>query len=209
MPRVWESSTVITASFPTSSMMSAKSFPIAGSLAEMVATCDVSPWPETALEIFFKCSTMTSVARWMPRCIPTGFVPAARFFKPSVMMVCARSVAVVVPSPATSFVFVATSLTSSAPRFSILSSSSISLAMVTPSLVMVGTPKPLSSTTFRPFGPSVTLTASASLSTPLLRAWRAVSLKRICFAIVIIRIYESMRILRITLPYSQHSDDIR
>src|SRR3984893_7833248 len=37
--------------------------------------------------------------------------------------------------------------------FSNLSSSSISLATVTPSLVMRGAPNDLSSTTFRPFGP--------------------------------------------------------
>ena len=47
-------------------------------------------------------------------------------------------VAVVVPSPATSSVFFATSLTSSAPIFSSRSYSSISLAMETPSLVIVG-----------------------------------------------------------------------
>ena len=44
--------------------------------------------------------------------------------------------------------------------FSNLSESSISLATVTPSLVMRGAPKLLSSTTLRPLGPSVTLTAS-------------------------------------------------
>src|SRR3954447_16844545 len=38
--------------------------------------------------------------------------------------------------------------------------------MVTPSLVMVGAPHFLSMTTLRPFGPSVTLTASARASTP-------------------------------------------
>src|SRR3954453_21110572 len=46
--------------------------------------------------------------------------------------------------------------------------------MVTPSLVIVGAPHFLSITTLRPFGPSVTLTASASLFTPrssALRAW--------------------------------------
>src|SRR5438445_13847817 len=50
--------------------------------------------------------------------------------------------------------------------FSNLSSSSISLATVTPSLVMRGAPKLLSSTTLRPLGPSVTRTALASVSTP-------------------------------------------
>ena len=42
----------------------------------------------------------------------------------------------------------------------------ISLATVTPSLVTVGEPNFLSINTLRPFGPSVTLTASASVDTP-------------------------------------------
>src|SRR5438876_1373735 len=50
--------------------------------------------------------------------------------------------------------------------FSNLSSSSISFATVTPSLVMRGAPKDLSSTTLRPFGPSVTRTAWVSVSMP-------------------------------------------
>src|SRR6059058_5249052 len=50
--------------------------------------------------------------------------------------------------------------------FSNLSSSSISLATVTPSLVMRGAPNDLSSTTLRPLGPSVTLTALLRMSTP-------------------------------------------
>jgi hypothetical protein len=79
----------------------------------------------------------------------------------------ASTVAVVVPSPATSEVFDATSFTICAPMFSNLSSSSISLATVTPSLVTLGAPNDLSSTTLRPFGPSVTVTASASRLTPL------------------------------------------
>src|SRR6478735_5613914 len=47
--------------------------------------------------------------------------------------------------------------------------------MVTPSFVMVGAPHFLSMTTLRPFGPRVTLTALASLSTPASRARRASS----------------------------------
>src|SRR5690349_23189110 len=50
--------------------------------------------------------------------------------------------------------------------FSNLSSSSISLATVTPSLVMRGAPNDLSSTTLRPLGPRVTFTASARILTP-------------------------------------------
>ena len=72
-------------------------------------------------------------------------------------MEAASTVAVVVPSPAASFCFEATSRTSWAPRFSNLSESSISLATVTPSLVMRGAPNDFSMTTLRPLGPSVTL----------------------------------------------------
>ena len=56
------------------------------------------------------------------------------------MIEAASTVAVVVPSPAMSLVFEATSRTICAPMFSNLSSSSISLATVTPSLVMRGAP---------------------------------------------------------------------
>src|SRR2546427_4119928 len=65
-----------------------------------------------------------------------------------------------------SLVLVATSLTSWAPMSSNGSRRWISRAMVTPSLVIVGVPVSFSSTTLRPLGPSVTLTVSASLSTP-------------------------------------------
>ena len=51
--------------------------------------------------------------------------------------------------------------------------SSISLATVTPSLVMRGAPYDLSKTTLRPLGPSVTFTAFASVSMPRSMDWRA------------------------------------
>ena len=94
---------------------------------------------------------------------PCGLAPAATLRRPSRMRAWASTVAVVVPSPATSLVLVATSFTSWAPMFSKGSSSSTSRAMVTPSLVIVGAPNFFSMTTLRPFGPSVTLTVSASL----------------------------------------------
>src|SRR4051812_2846158 len=72
-----------------------------------------------------------------------------------------------------SLVFEATSRTICAPMFSNLSLSSISLATVTPSLVMRGAPKLLSMTTLRPLGPKVTLTASARMSTPRMMRSRA------------------------------------
>ena len=76
----------------------------------------------------------------MPRRMAVGLLPAAMFRSPSRKIARASTVAVVVPSPATSEVFEATSFTSLAPMFSKRSSSSISLLTVTPSLVTVGPP---------------------------------------------------------------------
>src|SRR6516165_1232982 len=71
--------------------------------------------------------------------------------------------------------------------FSNLSSSSISLATVTPSLVMRGAPKDLSRTTLRPFGPSVTLTALLRISTPRSMRSRASEEKRTSLADMIVQ----------------------
>ena len=119
-------------------------------------------------------SSLTRSAAWvMPERSASGLAPAVTLRMPSAMSAWVRMVAVVVPSPATSLVFVAAVFASCAPRFSSGSSSSMSRAIVTPSLVMVGPPNFLSSTTYRPRGPSVTLTVSASLSTPRCSAERA------------------------------------
>src|SRR5262252_1963445 len=77
--------------------------------------------------------------------------------------------------------------------FSNLSSSSISLATVTPSLVTRGAPKDFSSTTLRPLGPSVTRTALERMSIPRSILSRAspenfTSFAAICF---LLRIYLS------------------
>ena len=120
----------------------------------------------------------------MPRFRSIGFAPAATDFRPSRMIACASTVAVVVPSPASSEVLDATSLTICAPMFSNLSFNSISLATDTPSLVTVGAPKLLSSTALRPLGPSVTLTAFARIFTPLNMRARASSLKRTSLAAI-------------------------
>src|SRR5271165_3646478 len=101
-------------------------------------------------------------------------------------MACASTVAVVVPSPATSEVLEATSRTIWAPMFSSASFSSISLATVTPSLVMTGAPNFFSITAFRPLGPRVIFTASASTLTPRRIAWREFSPVTICFAMSIL-----------------------
>src|SRR3982074_2420188 len=101
-------------------------------------------------------------------------------------MAWASTVAVVVPSPATSEVLDATSFTICAPMFSNLFSSSISLATETPSLVIVGEPNDFSMTTLRPLGPSVTFTASASVLTSLRMVSRARTSKIISFGISVI-----------------------
>ncbi|CFP67307.1 Uncharacterised protein [Bordetella pertussis] len=93
--------------------------------------------------------------------------------------------AVVVPSPALSEVLEATSLTSWAPMFSNLSFSSISLATDTPSLVTVGAPNERSSTTLRPLGPRVVLTALARTFTPRTMRTRASSANRTCLAAIV------------------------
>src|SRR5256885_3682230 len=97
-------------------------------------------------------------------------------------MACANTGAVVVASPATSEVLEATSFTICAPIFWKRSSSSISLATVTPSLVTVGAPHDFSMTTLRPRGPSVTLTALASVLRPCAICARALVSNRISLA---------------------------
>ena len=135
-------------------------------LAEMVPTCAISSLEVTFLALALSSASTAVTAMSMPRFRSIGLEPAATDFAPSLTMACASRVAVVVPSPAVSEVFEATSRTICAPIFSNLSSSSISFATVTPSLVMRGAPNDFSSTTLRPLGPSVTLTALAKMSTP-------------------------------------------
>ncbi len=148
MPKVWPSSTFTTPSLPTFSIASAITLPISSSAAEMAATRAICSLPAISLDCLSRrFSTTWSTAASMPRRRASGFAPAATFFWPFRTIVCASRVAVVVPSPATSFVAVATSRTSWAPWFSKTSSISISRAIVTPSFVMVGAPNFLSSTT--------------------------------------------------------------
>src|ERR1035437_302076 len=175
----------MTPSLPTLSMASAIIWPISGSAAEMDATWAICSLVSAGLARSCIDATAASTAVSMPFFIDMGFAPAATFLRPSRTMAHASTVAVVVPSPATSSVFFATSLTSSAPIFSKGSSRSMSLAIETPSFVMVGAPHFLSSTTLRPLGPRVTRTASASLFIPRSRARRASSSKAISFATVI------------------------
>src|SRR5215468_11039555 len=165
--RLFASSTVMTPSLPTFFIASARKRPISESpFAEIVPTWAISSFEVTFFEFFCRSATTASTARSIPRLRSIGFMPAATDLAPSWTIAAASTVAVVVPSPAASADLEATSRTIWAPMFSNLSSSSISLATVTPSLVMRGAPNDLSSTTLRPFGPSVTRTALARVSTP-------------------------------------------
>ena len=147
VPIVEDSSTVMTPSLPTLSKAWLSRSPMCLSRLEMVATDAMSSTDSTSRAAERSASPTASAALSMPRLRPIGFAPAATARRPSWTIAWASTVAVVVPSPATSLVLVATSFVSWAPRFSNGSSSSTSRATVTPSLVMVGAPHFLSSTT--------------------------------------------------------------
>ena len=134
----------MTPSLPTFFMASAMMLPISASpLAEMVPTWAISSLEVTFLALALSSATTAATARSMPRLRSIGLAPAATDLAPSLTIAWASTVAVVVPSPATSEVLEATSRSICAPMFSNLSSSSISLATVTPSLVTRGAPKDL------------------------------------------------------------------
>src|SRR5215208_6688668 len=180
---VLASSAVITPSFPTFCIALAIMSPIDLSpFAEMVPTWAISSDDFTFLARFSMSFTTSATARSIPRFRSIGFMPAATDFAPSRTIAAARTVAVVVPSPATSLDLEATSRTIWAPMFSNLHESSISFATVTPSLVTRGAPKDLSRTTLRPLGPRVTFTALARVSTPRSMRSRASVEKRTSLA---------------------------
>ena len=177
------SSTVMTPSCPTLSIASASMSPIVASpFADTVPTCAMRSRSFTGFACVRIASTALSTAASMPRLRSIASKPAASSRSPSRKIARARTVAVVVPSPATSEVFCATSRTIRAPMFWNLPSSSISLTTVTPSLVIVGAPQLFWSITFRPRGPSVTRAASASRFTPARIPSRAFSCIRTIFA---------------------------
>src|SRR5215469_7836929 len=181
------SSTVITPSLPTFSIASAMVLPIDSSLlAEIVPTWAMFLESLQGLDSFFSSSTQVATALSIPRLTSIGLRPEETALRPSRMIAWASTVAVVVPSPASSDVLEATSFTICAPMFSNLSFSSTSFATDTPSLVMVGAPKLFSSTALRPLGPSVALTALARTFTPLNIRWRASSLKRTSLAAIVV-----------------------
>ncbi len=182
------SSIVITPSFFTLPIASAIILPMKLSLlAEIVATCSIfSMLSPTCFDCAFSDFTTSMTALSIPRFRSIGLAPAVTFFSPVVKIDWARTVAVVVPSPAISLVLEATSLTIWAPMFATGSFSSISFATVTPSLVITGDPYDLSIITLRPLGPRVTFTALERASTPSFSASLAFMLKKISFAILLL-----------------------
>ena len=113
------SSNEITPSFPTLAKASAISEPITLSFpAEIDATCSIDWISSTGCANSLICVTKYCVAFSIPNLIEIGFAPAATFFKPSFTIAYAKTVAVVVPSPATSFVFEAACRIKATPVFS-------------------------------------------------------------------------------------------
>ena len=85
--------------------------PTSGSRELTVATCAMAFSPSTGVATRTSSSLIASAALEMPAPSATGLAPAATLRKPSLTIACARTVAVVVPSPATSLVLVATDFT--------------------------------------------------------------------------------------------------
>ena len=117
---------------------------------------------------------------------------AGEALSPCCTIASASTVAVVVPSPATSLVCFDTSRSTCAPMFSNGHASSISRAMLTPSREIIGVPIGRSMMAFIPFGPSVPRTARASLDTPRPNAIRAASSCSIIFAILLPSIFSCL-----------------
>ena len=101
-------------------MASASSLPISGSLlAATVPTWAISSFLFlTEIDMLLSLSVMSATAFSMPCLSWIGLTPATTARRPSLKMASARMVAVVVPSPATSLVLLATSRTMRAPMFS-------------------------------------------------------------------------------------------
>ena len=176
-------STDITPSFPTLLITDPTNLPISSSWAESTAIWEIWSSSVTDLDIAFNSATIDSTAFNMPCFINIGSAPAAMFLNPFFSIAWANIVEVVVPSPTSSFVFDAASTNNCAPILWKGSSSSISLAMVTPSLHTCGGPNSCSITTLRPLGPNVAPTVRAIMSMPSMSCSLASSRNWNCFGI--------------------------
>ena len=123
------SSTVMTPSWPTRAIAFAIFSPMSASpFAEIVATWAISELSRTGRACASISAITAAVARSIPRFTSIGFIPAAITRRPSRINFCASTVAVVVPAPASSPAFFATSWTMRAPMFSAGSFSDTALA---------------------------------------------------------------------------------
>ena len=158
-----------TPSLPTLSIAVAINLPTSGSLlADIVAIC--SNWSSEVMSSDkpdWRDSTTDFTALSIPLFISTAFSPLSKDLRPNLTISLAKSVDVVVPSPALSAVLIAACFTNWTPVSSIGSLKSMFLATVTPSLVDLTTSPGFEITTFLPLGPKVQTTESAKVSIPL------------------------------------------
>ena len=109
----------MTPSSPTVCSVSATTRPIASSsLAEIAATRDSASTSFTGCATEARCATTRATAASIPRLTSTGLPPWPMALRPSRTIAWASTVEVVVPSPTTSFVLTAASLSTWAPMFS-------------------------------------------------------------------------------------------
>jgi hypothetical protein len=83
--------------------------------AETIATCEIFYLLETGIENSLSLLVISLTALSIPLFNSIGFAPAVTFFKPVLKIAYAKTVPVVVPSPATIAVLPATSLSICAP----------------------------------------------------------------------------------------------
>ena len=102
----------------------------------------------------------------IPLLSSTGGTPEVMYFCALFNIALAKTVEVVVPSPASKLVFAAACFIICAPTFSKGSSSSINLATVTPSFVITGLLPALAKITFLPLGPYDDASLSANVLAP-------------------------------------------
>ena len=137
---VWPSSTMVAPFEPTRLKQLAIVRPMPSLPVAIVAMLRMSSSLSTGFAICFTSAASSLDAFCKPRCSAIAFAPEATRRRPSVTSACVSTVDVVVPSPARWSVLLATSTSSFAPTLAFISSSSMSRAMVTPSLTTSGTP---------------------------------------------------------------------
>ena len=148
--------------------------------AAIAATCARSFCVSTGRDCARSAVTATRRPRSRPCFKSMALAPAAMLRKPSEKMPYASSVAVVVPSPTASPVRSAASRSTCTPRSSSGSLRESSLAIVTPSLQMMGFPHLWPMRTLLDLGPNVTRTASARAVAPRRIFSRAADRKNTC-----------------------------